>query len=59
MNDKQIITVLVWTKLLDEIFQVILEEHPEIIARCIVQVVTKNPELFKDALEQEEGDKKK
>ena len=47
MTDNQIVKVLIWSKLLDEIFQVLLKEHPDIITRCIIQVVTKNPELFK------------
>jgi len=52
MNDaKKLRALIVYGQLIDEILHIVYEEHPEILAKAAIQVVDKNPELFKDALE--------
>ena len=56
MNDaKKLRALIVYGQLIDEILHIVYEEHPEILAKAAIQVVDKNPEIFKDALEKVEN----
>ena len=38
--------------LTNEILEIVIKENPEIVSRAIINTVDKNPELFKEALEE-------
>ena len=51
-EEKKIKALLVTTILANEILEIVFAEHLDIVSKAIIQTVDKNPELFKDALEE-------
>ena len=45
--EKQIIALVAYDKFLCELLGIVMNEHPEIMTKAIIQTVEKNPELFK------------
>ena len=45
---KKIKRLLVMYSILIELFDIVLKDHPDIMAKAMIQTVEKNPELFKE-----------
>jgi len=56
MNDKTFVRAMLNSLLINETLIIVINEHPEILAKAMVQLVDKYPELFKDALEKVKKD---
>lgn len=45
MTEKKLLPLAVMSKLTSEVWDIVINEHPDIIVKAIVQVVEKNPEI--------------
>jgi hypothetical protein len=52
MNLNEILTTVITSKLIDEVFVIVIEEYPEIIYRAWKNLIDKNPETFKEIFEE-------
>ena len=48
INLDQYNALLATSEFLNELFDIVTKDHPEIIVKAILQTVEKNPELFKE-----------
>ena len=45
IDEKKLLAFVLVTKLTAEVLDIVINEHPEIIVKAIVQIVEKNPEI--------------
>ena len=51
MINAKLIGLVMIAEVTEEVLDIVVKEHPEIVCKAMLKVVDKNPEYFKDLLE--------
>ena len=52
MINAKLIGLVMIAEVTEEVLDIVVKEHPEIICKAMIKVVDKNPEIFRDILEE-------